>query len=63
MHFAKRLAAYQFPIDQWDCFYMIGPRGMKGTAELGVDGGVGIKLQNAFKSGNRNSAVCPSQHP
>ena len=41
---AKRLAAYIFPINQWDFVCMIGPRGMKGTAQLATDGGMGVTL-------------------
>ncbi|MHB1684851.1 MAG: hypothetical protein ACYCYO_18840 [Bacilli bacterium] len=47
---AKRLAAYLFPINQCNWVYMIGPRKMKGTAELAADGGASVKLQNAHAS-------------
>ncbi len=43
---ANRLAAYLFPVNQWDWMYVIGPRGLKGTAELAADGSDAIVLKN-----------------
>lgn len=43
---AKRVAAYLFPVNQWDWVYLIAPRGLHGTAELGDDGSDCIVLQN-----------------
>ena len=47
---AHRLAAYLFPVNQWDWVYLIGPRGLRGRAELANDGGVAVTLRNSHAS-------------
>ena len=47
---ARQLAAYFVQMNQTTSFYLIGPRKMKGQAELGTDGSFDVFLKNSMAS-------------